>query len=50
MIGRAREIAARLPVFEAAARLCDRHELGIRAADALHLAIAMDASATLLTF
>ncbi|WFR99606.1 type II toxin-antitoxin system VapC family toxin [Rhizobium tumorigenes] len=36
--------------FEAAARLRDRHELGIRAADALHLAIAMDASATLVTF
>ncbi|WFR94133.1 PIN domain-containing protein [Rhizobium tumorigenes] len=50
MTGRAREIAARLRVFEAAARLCDRHELGIRAADALHLAIAMDASATLVTF
>jgi uncharacterized protein len=35
--------------FEAAARFADRHELNIRAGDALHLAIASDAGATVQT-
>lgn len=35
--------------FEAAARFADRHELGLRAADALHLAVAADAGCTLVT-
>ena len=35
--------------FEAAARLADRHDLALRAGDALHLAIAMAHGATLLT-
>ena len=35
--------------FETAARFADRHELGLRAADALHLAIAADAGCTLVT-
>ena len=28
------------PAFDLAARFCDRHELGLRAGDALHLAVA----------
>ena len=28
------------PAYDLAARLCDRHELGLRAGDALHLAVA----------
>ncbi|WP_428375951.1 type II toxin-antitoxin system VapC family toxin [Lichenicoccus sp.] len=35
--------------FRAAARLADQHELGLRAADALHLAICADHGATLCT-
>jgi len=35
--------------FEAAARFADHHELGLRASDALHLAIARDAGCTLVT-
>jgi predicted nucleic acid-binding protein len=43
----------RLPVpartFHAAARLADQHSSGLRAGDALHLAIAVEAGATLYT-
>lgn len=35
--------------FRAAARFADRHELGLRASDALHLAIAADHGATIAT-
>lgn len=35
--------------FETAARFADRHELRLRAADALHLAVAADAGCTLVT-
>jgi predicted nucleic acid-binding protein len=35
--------------FQTAARFCDHHGLGLRAADALHLAIAADEGATLCT-
>jgi uncharacterized protein len=35
--------------FQTATRLCDRFELGLRAADALHLAIAMEHAATVIT-
>lgn len=35
--------------FRTAARFADQHRLGLRAADALHLAIAGDAAATLCT-
>ena len=35
--------------FEAAARLADRYDLGLRAGDALHLAIAADNGTTLVT-
>lgn len=35
--------------FHAAARFADRHELGLRAGDALHLAIAHDQGATVCT-
>jgi len=35
--------------FRTAARLADRHETGLRAGDALHLAIAFDHGATLCT-
>lgn len=35
--------------FHAAARLSDQHQLGLRAADALHLAVATDAGITLCT-
>jgi predicted nucleic acid-binding protein len=35
--------------FRAAARCADRHELGLRAGDALHLAIALENGATLHT-
>ena len=35
--------------FQAAARFAERHELGLRAGDALHLAIANDQGATLCT-
>ena len=38
------------PHFRAAARFADRHELGLRAGDALHLAIASESGATLYTF
>ncbi len=36
--------------FGVAARFADRHELGLRAADALHLAVAMEQGATVCTF
>nr|WP_198924896.1 type II toxin-antitoxin system VapC family toxin [Nitrospirillum amazonense] len=35
--------------FQTATRFCDHHGLGLRAADALHLAIAADEGATLCT-
>ncbi|MEC4590122.1 MULTISPECIES: type II toxin-antitoxin system VapC family toxin [Nitrospirillum] len=35
--------------FQAAARFCDHHNLGLRAADALQLAITADEGATLCT-
>jgi predicted nucleic acid-binding protein len=35
--------------FHSAARLADRHPLGLRAGDALHLAIAIESDATLCT-
>lgn len=35
--------------FETASRLCERHDLGLRAADALHLAIAMANDCKLVT-
>jgi predicted nucleic acid-binding protein len=35
--------------FRAAARFADRHELGLRAGDALHLALAADLGCTLAT-
>ncbi|MGF9563823.1 type II toxin-antitoxin system VapC family toxin [Neorhizobium sp. JUb45] len=35
--------------FYKAARYCDRHDLGLRAGDALHLAIAVEAHAELIT-
>jgi len=35
--------------FQTAARLADQYRLGIRAGDALHLAIALDRGATLCT-
>lgn len=39
-----------LPIhFRAAAQYLDRHDLGLRAADALHLAVASDRGATLVT-
>jgi predicted nucleic acid-binding protein len=38
------------PHFRAAARFADRHELGLRAGDALHLAIAAESGSTLYTF
>lgn len=38
------------PHFEAASAFCDRHELGLRAGDALHLAVAGSAGLSLLTF
>jgi len=37
------------PHFQAAARFADRHELGLRAPDALHLAVCADHGATLVT-
>jgi predicted nucleic acid-binding protein len=37
------------PHFHAAARLADRHELGLRAPDTLHLAVCADHGATLVT-
>ncbi|RYY23771.1 MAG: PIN domain-containing protein [Sphingomonadales bacterium] len=36
--------------FETAARFCDRPELGLRAGDALHIAIAESGGLTLVTF
>ncbi len=36
--------------FGAASTFCDQHELGLRAGDALHLAIVASAGLTLLTF
>lgn len=48
-----REALAVLPVlpphFEAAARAADNHVLGLRASDALHLAICADQGASLVT-
>ena len=38
------------PHFRAAARFADRQELGLRAGDALHLAIAAESGSTLYTF
>jgi uncharacterized protein len=35
--------------FHSGARLADRHSLGLRAGDALHLAVASDYGATLCT-
>ena len=35
--------------FQAAARFCERHDLGLRAADALHLAVCGAHAATLVT-
>lgn len=35
--------------FRAAAAFCDQHSLGLRAGDALHLAIAFDTGATVMT-
>ncbi len=35
--------------FQAAARLADQHHLGLRAGDALHMALATDVGATLFT-
>ena len=37
------------PQFRAAARFADRHELGLRAGDPLHLAVCADHGATLCT-
>jgi predicted nucleic acid-binding protein len=37
------------PHFQAAAKFADRHELGLRAPDALHLAVCADHGATLVT-
>jgi len=42
-------IVVATPHFRAAAQYAARHKLGLRAADALHLAIAGDAAATLCT-
>lgn len=36
--------------FETAARLCDRPDLGLRAGDALHIAVAQSGGLTLVTF
>jgi hypothetical protein len=44
------EVAVAPEHFETAARLCDRPELGLRAGDSLHLAVAESAGAYLLTF
>lgn len=44
------EIAVAPDHFETAARFCDHYALGLRAGDALHLAIAESANAALLTF
>lgn len=44
------EIAIAPDHFESAARFCDHYALGLRAGDALHLAIAESANAALLTF
>jgi predicted nucleic acid-binding protein len=43
-------LAVRSPQFRTAARFVDREELGLRAGDALHLAIAFDVGATMVTF
>lgn len=42
-------LAVETPHFRTAARFADRHELGLRAGDALHLAIAADLGASLCT-
>jgi len=44
-----RELAVTPDHFESAARFCDRPDLGLRASDALHLAIAASANVQLLT-
>lgn len=44
------EIAVAPEHFETASRYCDRVDLGLRAGDALHLAIAESAATKLLTF
>ena len=42
-------VSVRQEAFYRAAQIADQHELGVRAADALHLAIAFDRGATLCT-
>ena len=42
-------VSVQQEAFHRAARIADRHSFGVRAADALHLAVAFDSGATLCT-